>query len=117
MGKLIGMAAIAFVVLNTPVNAYPVHCYLEVNGHVYLNQICNFKPYRGGSFSIGGEAADRYFALVDINTAEGIARGRWNEGESHAHTDLGPLVRQSACWVNAIAKICAKKQPGSGSPK
>ena len=109
VGRLIVVAVVALTVLNMPANAYPVHCYLEVNGHVYLNKICNFKPYRGGRFSIGGEAVGGYFALVDIDTAEGIARGRWNEGESHAHTDLGPLVRQSACWVNATAKICAKK--------
>ena len=109
MGKLIASAAVALAVLNVPANAYPVHCYLEVNGHVYLNKVCNFKPYRGGSFSIGGEAPGRYFAFVKIDTAEGAARGHWNEGESHAHTDLGTLVRQGSCWINSTAKVCAKK--------
>jgi hypothetical protein len=88
----------------------PAHCYLEVNGHVYLNGICNFEALdKNGSFSIGAADAkpSKYFAYVNI--VDGVATGSWNgeDASSHAHNDLGTLVRQNECRVNDHAKICA----------
>lgn len=111
--KAVCVVSLASVSISTSASAAPVHCFLEVNNHVYVNGICNFEPGGGGSFSIGtgDKARSRYFAYVNIDANEGVARGYWNgeEGESHAHWELGTLVRQGACWVNDHAKVCAKR--------
>jgi hypothetical protein len=85
-----------------------VHCHLEVDGHVYLDRVCNFDRWQGGSFSVEG---GRYFAYVTIDdTNPDVASGSWNGGEgNHAHNPLGTLVRQGACWVNDYARVCARK--------
>lgn len=67
------------------------------------------KPGRR-SFSIGtGDPPSKYFAYVEIDTSAGVARGYWNgtAGASHAHEDLGSLVREGPYWVNDRAKVYA----------
>ena len=93
----------------------PALCKLVVKGKTYINGRCNFEDFGDGSFAIGVLRDDRripvggfYFAYVDVhgNTAE----AKWNEDrrDSHANAPLGTLIRNGACWENAIAQICAR---------
>src|SRR4051794_17621738 len=97
-------------------HAFPGECLLVVNGRSYLNGTCNITMEADGSFSIGtGERhRSRHFAMVQIDSSDGRARGYWNgvAAASHAHDDLGTLVRQGGCWVNKVAKVCAWR-PGT----
>ena len=89
----------------------PGDCYLSVGSRTYLDGPCNIDLSPGGSFSIGtGERRrSRYFAMVNIDESDGTALAYWNgvEGASHAHDDLGTVIRRGGCWVNNRAKVCA----------
>ena len=79
---------------------------------MYLDGIGNYESLGGGSFSIGtGDPPSKYFAYVEIDTSAGVARGYWNgtAGASHAHEDLGSLVREGPYWVNDRAKVYASR--------
>jgi hypothetical protein len=108
--------AACFLLVAQVAHAATGECLLEVDNWSYMDGRCNIVMGRGGSFSIGigDRRRSRYFAYVDVDADEGVARGYWNgeEGASHAHYDLGTLVRQGACWVNARAKVCAWR-PGT----
>ncbi|KLK94144.1 hypothetical protein AA309_05450 [Microvirga vignae] len=87
-------------------------CRLEVDGRIYMDSRCSItRGAQDGSFSIGtGETArEKYFAFVQVDPETGMGSGYWNgvEAESHAHEDLGTLVRKGACWVNDRARVCA----------
>ena len=94
----------------------PALCKLVVKGKTYINGRCNFEDFGAdGSFAIGVLGDDQpipvggfYFAYVDVhgNTAE----AKWNEDpkDLHANAPLGTLIRNGACWENAIAQICAR---------
>jgi hypothetical protein len=95
--------------------AAPGECFLEVDGRVFINGVCSITVRPGGSFQIRDSLRPtRYFAFVDIDPADGTARATWNEEPraSRAHSDLGSVVRQGGCWVNARARVCAWK-PGT----
>ncbi len=82
-------------------------CKLVVAGKTYIDGACVFRPLSSnGGFSITSEGAE-YFAYVN-KTPDGM-RGSWNEEAyaGHAHTDLGILQRDGACWKNAQAQVCA----------
>jgi len=111
MLRLITIAA-SLTIFTTVASAKPVRCLIEVDHKVYLNKVCNADFFgEDGSFSIGtGHNPSPYFAYVhrqDKRTAD----GSWNADpqSTHAHTDLGLLVRHGECWVNKHAKICASK--------
>ena len=89
--KAVCVVSLASVSISTSASAAPVHCFLEVNNHVYVNGICNFEPGGGGSFSIGtgDKARSRYFAYVNIDANEGVARGYWNGEEGEKSCALG----------------------------
>jgi hypothetical protein len=85
-------------------------CYLEVEGHVYLDKICNIER-KFGTVSIGtGESSrEQYFAYVEIAESPDRAVGYWNgrSADARAHVRLDePLTRQGNCWSNKQAKIC-----------
>lgn len=103
--------AAAFLIASGPAFAASGECLLEVKGRVYIDGACDIRLERGGSFTISDR---QYFATVLIDTDQGEASGHWNEtpGAGHAHTRLGTLARQGACWVNRDAKVCAWK-PGT----
>lgn len=86
--------------------AAPGKCLLVVDGKTYLNGPCPVDIGPGGSATIGG--GGRYFSVVNP-TGEGVAKGYWNEepGARHAHSDLGDLRRNGACWTNERAVVCA----------
>lgn len=94
-------------------NAFIGRCVLQVDRHYYLNGPCNIEFLGDGSFSIGaGERSrSKYFAYVNVDKSTGKASGYWNGeyGESHAHEDLGELVREGACWANTRARVCAMR--------
>ena len=83
-------------------------CSLKVAGATYIDGPCDFTTLDDdGSFQI--MAADRtYFAQVEVDRP-GHAKGYWNEekGANHAHSPLGELTRDDACWSNADASVCA----------
>lgn len=80
-------------------------CLLVVDGRTYINGPCRISVSPGGSFQA---ASKLYFADVQLN-GSGAASGYWNEepGAGHAHTRLGELVRNDACWTNEKAIVCA----------
>ena len=86
----------------------PALCKLVVEGKTYIDGKCDFEADPDGSFRIFGST---YFAYVDVtgNTAEAT----WNADPkaTHAHTRLGTLTRNGACWESATAQICAREQP------
>ncbi|MGE3684432.1 MAG: hypothetical protein AB7G93_22155 [Bdellovibrionales bacterium] len=88
----------------------PGRCTLKVDGRTYINGRCDINLDDQGNFYIG---QGDYFAYVyPSDDTRGAAYGYWNgvEGASHAHTDLGALLREgpkSACWSNARARVCA----------
>ncbi|WP_068079627.1 hypothetical protein [Novosphingobium rosa] len=87
-------------------------CVLEVKHKSYLNGPCEVTINdKQGSFSIGvsDKHRSKYFAYVNMD--DDGAHGYWNEepGSTHAHSELGLLKREGACWANATAKVCAYK--------
>ena len=108
-----GMLGLAVVMISpVPAAAATGKCMLSVSGRVYMNSRCNVDTSApDGSFSIGtGEhRRSKYFAMVNVDPTTGFARGYWNgkAAESHAHEELGILVKQGSCWVNDRARICA----------
>jgi hypothetical protein len=107
------LLCLIFFLCASSVNAFLGECVLDVDGRTYLNSVCNIEMIgTDGSFSIGiGEQTrSKYFAVVSVDPDTGVAAGYWNgiEAESHAHTELGNLVKQGDCWVNDRASVCAK---------
>jgi hypothetical protein len=88
--------------------ARPATCYLAVGDSVFIDGPCNFDPQSGdGSFQIA-DYDGRFFAYVNL-TGTGVADGWWNDApySQHAHTPLGTLYRNDACWSNSYATVCA----------
>lgn len=102
------------VLLPTLANArtFDGKCLLEVQQQKYLNGPCEVSMESDGGFTIGASETKpiTYFAIVEV-TGKDQGEGFWNEerGATHAHTSLGALTRQGACWQNAQAKVCAWK--------
>lgn len=88
-------------------NFKPGRCLLEVDGRRYISGACRIDMEKGGSFQIYDLKKRGYFAYVDVNGS--TAEGYWNEepGANHAHSPLGTLTRDGACWTNDRAKVCA----------
>lgn len=87
-------------------------CVLEVHKKTYLDGPCEISINDDkGSFSIGAsdKHPSKYFAYVTID--DDGAQGYWNEepGATHAHSELGALKRDGACWKNDTARVCAYK--------
>jgi hypothetical protein len=87
-----------------------------VDGRTYLSGRCNIGMGPNGTFTVGipkRNADITYWAVVNVENAEdakrGIGFGYWSEdyGANHAHTSLGDLRRDGACWVNDPARVCA----------
>lgn len=88
--------------------AAPGKCLLVVDGRTYLNGPCPVSIDKDGSFSVGTGPRASYFAYVNVD-GSGSAKGYWNEerAATHAHSDLGDLRRNGACWTNERAIVCA----------
>lgn len=101
------LMALAMVVSGAAIAA-PGRCLLVVDGRTYLNGSCDVSISPGGSFQVQNRGQIRYFALVNPD-GPGQAIGYWNQevGATHAHTDLGTLRRNDACWSNDKAIVCA----------
>lgn len=103
-------AAICFCsFFSSFVEARPVQCLLQVDGGVYIDGDCDFRPLSAGAgdFQITG-AGGKYFAYLYVEGPD-LGSGHWNgvTGEVRAHTPLGALRRDGACWTNATVKLCA----------
>ncbi|MGL4439785.1 MAG: STY0301 family protein [Bosea sp. (in: a-proteobacteria)] len=104
------VAAVATAALiAAPGPARMVDCVLTVEGKPLIKEKCAFVARPGGSFSISNP---RHAAAVDV-AAPGQGSGRWSgTGNPTAEpgTDLGPLTRKGACWVNAAGNtsVCAR---------
>jgi hypothetical protein len=81
-------------------------CSLNVAGTTYIDGDCWIRLERDGSFQITS-LDERYFAQLDRTGTEAVAN--WNEdpGSTHAHSTLGTMQRDGACWRNEEAQICA----------
>lgn len=92
-----------------PAAAEPASCVLEVEGQPYIKGPCSFELLSSddGSFKIMSTSSD-YFAYVYVK-GENRATAHWNEtaGVNRAHTPLGTLQRDEACWVSDTVRICA----------
>jgi hypothetical protein len=88
--------------------AVPGRCLLVVDGKTYLNGPCKVETRSGGNFQVLSSGRLTYFANVSL-TGDNEANGFWNEemGANHAHTPLGSLRRNDACWANDKAIVCA----------
>lgn len=82
-------------------------CLLEVNGKKYISGACKIEMDEDGSFRVYDLKKRGYFAYVTIT--DNGATGSWNgvQRGSHAHDDLGELMRDGGCWKNENAKVCA----------
>lgn len=112
MAKLLKGLAVASATIGLSVTiaaARPATCYLEVGGRPFIDGPCDFEPLGDGtgSFKVMGQDG-LYFAYLFVE-APGRGIGHWNEeaGANHAHTPLGELNRDGACWVGATARLCA----------
>jgi hypothetical protein len=91
---------------------------LIVGGKTYVNRPCDYEPFGtqsnpDGSFMLGvvHPKPNGWFAYVNLNNdGTGTAKGAWNEGASHAHSDIGTGVmhKVGACWESDPSnKVCA----------
>lgn len=96
------------MVASGAASAAPGKCLLVVDGRTYLNGPCPISVDADGSFSIGTGPKPSFFAYVNVDP-NGVGVGSWNEerGATHAHSSLGDLKRNGACWANAKAIVCA----------
>jgi hypothetical protein len=80
-----------------------------VAGQLTSGEPCIFTPTDAeGSFTVSFDE-DKYFAYV-VWGADGEADGFWNSEPfaDKAQTPLGVLLRDGACWQNAMARVCAE---------
>ncbi|WP_429807505.1 hypothetical protein [Ensifer sp. B1-9] len=88
----------------------PAKCLLQIKGVKYITGRCDFRPTGEGDFVLQGRD---YFTYVFVSTqdAPNMAEAHWNgrPSSTHAHSPLGKLTRDGACWVSETAKICAWK--------
>ena len=112
MKPFLAAAALAVLAVTGPAQAgdrsRPAACLLVVMGKTFIHDTCLFTPIgRDGSFEIASMNG-KYFAQVLINRP-GRGSGYWNEVPyaTHAHSPLGELRREDACWVNAQVSVCA----------
>lgn len=105
----VAIASIAQLLATAVGRAADGPCYLEVEGRVYLDKICNIERKFGiVSIGTGDSSREPYFAYVEIGEAPDRAEGYWNgaSADARAHVRLGTLRRQGNCWINASAKVC-----------
>ncbi len=99
--------------------ARPADCLLVVDQQTRIDGACEFKPSDDG-FQILSSTAPLVFAFV-FRSGDGSAEGHWNDppGSTRAHSYLGTLRRDGACWANDRARVCAWKvgEPRSWSPE
>lgn len=84
-----------------------VTCKMTVGGTILADGECWFRDIGNGSFVL--LTPDRsYFAYVYVDEP-GWASAFWNEerGANHAHSPLGDLKRDGACWNSNLAEFCA----------
>lgn len=111
---LLVLFCVAALAVNARSSARRGKCLLVIDGKTYISGRCEIEMYNDGtgSFQIT-EIRKRgaYFAQVLIDSSNGTALGYWN-GErdaTHAHSDIGSLSRDGACWKNDRARVCAWK--------
>jgi hypothetical protein len=92
----------AFLLLSAP--ALGATCSMTVDGAVFIDGPCEFRPLGDGGFQISNG-----FSFAYVYVEGGHATGFWNgeEHASHAHEKLGTLTRDGACWRNKTARVCA----------
>jgi len=116
-GSLLGCSVL---LISSSIDAAPASCVLKVGGQSYIDGPCSFERLSSddGSFKIMDNAGD-YFAYVYVEK-DGGATAHWNEiaGVNRAHTPLGNLQREGACWTSDTVRICATaaEQTTSASP-
>ena len=112
---LVSLAALCFTVPASAGAKYGANdvdhkilgeCVLKVDGKTHIDGPCAILLGKTGYFGVYGLTND-YFSFV--SPSNGIGDGSWNgvEQESHAHEDLGTLVRDGGCWSNRRATVCA----------
>lgn len=103
---------VAGLFAGNTVFAKPGKCMLVIDGKTYISGKCDIDMYNDGtgSFQITElRKKGAYFAQVLID--QGTALGYWNgtRNATHAHSSLGEMTRDGACWQNDRARICAWK--------
>ena len=102
-------AAILIAASGQTAQARTAKCLLEVDGKAFIDGQCDFRPLTGKSGDFQITSADGlYFAYLYVEKGRN-GTGHWNEepGAGHAHTPLGPLTRDGACWKSDTVKLCA----------
>jgi hypothetical protein len=108
-----GLAVVTALTIGTAAQAKigvarPADCVVQVGKQTVIDGPCDFTPLdAAGSFTVSAKDA-KFFAYVTV-VSPGVAEGHWNEipFANHAHTPLGTLIRDGACWRNEQASVCA----------
>jgi hypothetical protein len=134
---ILGLALIAAV--GSMARAEPVQCFLSVDGHTYIDKICEHSgpttdpESHLDSFQLGGEYKttpkkyqNRYFVNL-VNLSGNKATGFWNgtSAGEYAHDALGSLYESvgdppwkfDSCWVNDRVQVCFGKAPLTADEK
>lgn len=93
--------------------ARPASCVLQVDAQTFIDGSYGFRAFDDGTgnFQILN-AGLIHFAYLYVEGAD-VAPARWNAGagRAHAHTPLGTISHNGACWVGATTRICATAVP------
>lgn len=106
MKTFLSTVAIVFVLAGMA-QAKTAKCLLKIDGKTFIDGHCDVRLMGGGDFQVMSRD-HTYFAQV-LGVPSGSPTGYWNEDKfaNHAHTTVGVLIRNGACWSNAKATICA----------
>ena len=93
---------------DTTTEVDPTHCYVEVDGIVWLDASCPVDTSGGPGSWIMNTGPQSVETFVYLATYEGEITGHWNggTGATHAHSPLGILTRHGACFTNERVKVC-----------
>lgn len=112
---IIALAALLSLICESQnAEAAQGECLLQVDGTRYIHGRCRYTLFPDGGFDVGGGRRGTPYAIVNVDPDDGSATASWNgpERASHAHWNLGVVVRKGGCWFNKRARICAWR-PGS----
>lgn len=109
------IAAALFIAagVGAPAQSSIRHCYLRVDGTVWVNGRCRVFPLGGHGYTLNtwdrGKPRRPHFAQVNEDRA-GHGQASWNAdpNDDRAGDPLGRVRWQHGCWINLRVKICAR---------
>lgn len=108
--SMITIAALSMLAMPATAGTKKAQCFLQVDGVVHIDGICDMAPISKGAFDIS--KGNGWFAFVAPKD-DGTADGYWNRDYGKTSFfdaeswEKATLTRKSACWVNGNTKVCA----------